>query len=120
MPSSHDAVLDFINRRFPDSCDNNHWLSGNCFYFSIILHTRFPDSFIVYDVISGHFLTLIDVSLYDASGLAYQLNESEFVELNITKNKAILLENSMRIVLWDYFDDYDSIQKKRIERDCVE
>lgn len=120
MSSCLDAVLDFIHRRFPDSYDNSHWLSGNCFYFSIILHTRFPQSSIVYDVISGHFLTLIDKSLYDASGLVYSLKESEIEEIGGATNNAVLLGNLMRIVLWECFDDYDSIQKKRIERDCLE
>lgn len=41
-------VLEFIHRRFPVDCD---WLSGNCFYFAIILKSNFKSGDIYYDVI---------------------------------------------------------------------
>lgn len=33
-------IEEFINRRFPNDCN---WLSGNCYYFAIILKDRFPE-----------------------------------------------------------------------------
>ena len=45
-------ILDFIKRRF--SSDSN-WMNGNCYYFAVILHTRFPDCPIIYSQIDGHF-----------------------------------------------------------------
>lgn len=93
-------VLDFINRRFPVDCN---WLSGNCYYFAQILKQRFEDGVILYDVIDGHFVTLIEGIMYDWSGIVLP-DENE---------------NSHFYVEWDKFDEYDDLQKKCIEEDCI-
>ena len=48
-----DEVLDFIKRRWSNS---DHWLDGNCYWFSYILHNRFPQLEIFYLPIKGHFV----------------------------------------------------------------
>ena len=86
-------VLNFIKTRFPNK---DHWLDGNCYYFSVILKERFGGT-ILYDVIDGHFVTEIGGVKYDWSGIA---KDGCFVE-------------------WDRFCDYDGAQMKRIIRDCI-
>ena len=90
-----DEVLEFINRRFPIDCN---WNTGNCYYFAIILKSRFPIGSIYYDVIDGHFLFKLDDNYYDWSG-------------NV--------EPDGYLVEWEYFDEYDSLQNKVIIRDCI-
>ena len=89
-------IMDFIHRRFPK---DSGWLNGNCYYFAVILKDRFPEGKIMYDVIDGHFVFQYDGLYYDYRGITKQ--EDGF------------------LVEWDKFDDYDSIQKKRITRDCI-
>ena len=93
---NNDEVIDFIIRRFPN---DSAWLNGNCYYFSRILKDRFPDGEIFYDVIYGHFIFKYNDNYYDYSG--------------------VNLQNDGYRVPWDSFDNYDSIQKKRIIRDCI-
>ena len=88
-------VLEFIQRRFKKDCN---WLDGNCYYFAIILKDRFPEGKIFYDVINGHFVFEYQDELYDWNGVHCL--------------KGILVD-------WDNFDEYDSLLKKRIIRDCV-
>ena len=92
----NNLVVDFINRRFPN---DNMWTSGNCFYFASILKARFPSGKIYYDVIYGHFVFEHEGCLYDWNGV-------------YCKDDDFLVE-------WDKFDEYDSIQKKIIIRDCI-
>lgn len=91
----NEEVLEFIKRRFPT---DNHWMDGNCFYFATILEKRFQGR-ILYDVISGHIVTEIDGVKYDWNGVVTE--KSEYVR-------------------WDTFDLYDSVQRARIIRDCIE
>lgn len=91
-----DKVLDFIKRRFSQ---NNAWTTGNCYYFALILHTRFPNSVIYYDVRDGHFFTRINNDFYDWTG--------------------IIIPDLDYSIPWDKFDKYDPIQKERIIRDCI-
>lgn len=88
-------ILEFIHRRFPTDCN---WVTGNCYYLAQILHFRFPDSKIYYEVISGHFLTLINGKYYDWTGI---------------------VEPEGYLVEWEKFDEYDALQKQVIIRDCV-
>lgn len=88
-------IQEFIQRRFKSDCD---WLTGNCYYFSFILKDRFPDGVIYYDVIDGHFIFKYKKKYYDWSGEIYP--EGYLVE-------------------WDKFDEYDSLQKQVIIRDCI-
>ena len=88
-------ILDFIHRRFNKDCS---WTTGNCYYFAMILLSRFPDGIIYYDVINGHFIFRYDLDYFDWTGKIYP---------------------SGYLVQWDKFDEYDSLQKERIVRDCI-
>lgn len=88
-------ILNFIKKRFPSDCN---WLDGNCYYFSIILKSRFPQGTICYDVINGHFLFRYGDSYYDWNG-------------KIKPNNCL--------VKWDQMEEYDSLQKERVIRDCI-
>ena len=87
--------IDVINRRF---AKNGKWDSENCYYFSVILKDRFPGGDIYYDVINGHFS-------YEYNGIHYD-HTGAFIPDGY-------------LVRWDDFDEYDSIQKARIVRDCI-
>ena len=91
-----DNVNEFIYRRFPT---DNKWLSGNCYYFAVILKARFPDGTIWYDVIDGHFVFSLNEKYYDWRGQVFPLCE--------------------HLVEWDKFDQYDELQKQRIVSGCV-
>ena len=97
LVKADNEILDFIHKRFPG---NSGWLNGNCYYFSLILKNRFPEGTIHYDVIDGHFVFKYKDLYYDYSGVTMR-------------------ENGYMIE-WDKFDEYDSIQKKRIVRDCIQ
>ena len=88
-------VIEFIQKRFPVDC---MWTTGNCFYFALILLSRFPQGSIYYDVIYGHFVFKYDSHYYDWTG-------------EITP-QGYLVE-------WSKFDEYDSLQKQTIIRDCL-
>ena len=92
----NDNILEFIHRRFKNDCN---WLDGNCYYFAVILKDRFPDGKIFYDVVLGHFVFAYDGHMYDWNGL-------------VNLDKRYLIE-------WDKFDEYDSLQKQVIIRDCI-
>lgn len=85
-------ILRFI-KRFKD-CD---WLAGNCYYFAVILTERFAGD-IYYDVAPGHFVAKIEGEYYDYNG-AYKAEKP---------------------IPWKTFKEYDSLQYKRIIRDCIE
>lgn len=90
-----DEIIEFIKRRFPTDCN---WTTGNCYYFSLILKDRFPTGAIFYDVIYGHFIFKYKNKYYDWTG---EIRPEGY------------------LVEWDKFDEYDSLQKKVIIRDCV-
>lgn len=95
MMNIQNEVLEFIHRRF---LIDSHFLDGNCYYFGMILKSRFPQGVLFYEVISGHFITLIDGKYYDWTGV---------------------VEPYGYLVEWDKFDEYDSLLKQRIIRDCI-
>lgn len=119
-----DDVLSFIKQRFPNARNSDaNWLTGNCYYFSVILRDRFAikSPTIYYDVIHGHFLTQIDDKLYDASGIAYKLSAKETDKINHSQLwHPIELDYDIVIVNWQYFSKYDSKQYERINRDCID
>lgn len=88
-------VEEFIKRRFKTDCK---WVSGNCYYFSVILKDRFPEGTIFYDVIKGHFMFLYKDQFYDWTGI---------------------IPSSECLVEWDSFEKYDSLQKERIVKECI-
>lgn len=87
-------VLEFINKRFPTNCN---WTTGNCYYFALILADRFNGD-IYYDVINGHFITKIQDNFYDWSGI---------------------VDANNCLIEWNKMDQYDSLVKQRIIRDCI-
>lgn len=87
-------VIEFIRRRFPQ---DSNWLTGNCYYFALILSNAFNGD-IFYDVIVGHFVTRIDNVFYDWSGVYEPIGF---------------------MVEWKSFHLYDPLQKERIIRDCT-
>lgn len=84
----------FIQKRFPDE---EGWLTGNCYFFAVILKSVFGGD-IVYDVVKGHFMVKIGEVCYDWAGR---------------------VEEYGLIVKWDDFKEYDELQMKRIIRDCI-
>lgn len=92
-------VEEFIQRRFGEKDYN--WKTGNCYYFAIILKTRFPEGDIYYDTIDGHFIFKLQDTFYDYTGAV-----NEFTDVNA-------------VIKWDDFDKYDSLLKQRIIRDCI-
>lgn len=92
-----DDVLEFIKRRFPVNCN---WMAGNCYYFAVILKARFPTGDIYYHVIDGHFVFLYRDIFYDWTGIVEDIDVS-------------------RLVAWDKFEEYDSLQQARIIAGCV-
>ena len=93
-----DKVLEFIHRRF---AKNNNWTTGNCYYFAILLKTRFPQGKIMYDVIDGHFVTEIDCVKYDWNGAVEDDGKPH------------------NYIEWKKFAEYDKLQMKTIMRDCI-
>lgn len=94
-------VFSFIDRRF--KCDCN-WTSGNCYYFALILKDRFSNynAQLYYDTIDGHFLCMINGSLYDWYGKHSYYKDRE-----------------SSIICWDKFKEYDALQYERIIRDVI-
>ena len=99
----HERILNFI-KSFQDFGTGviDCFTSGNCYYFAIILQTRFGGSDacpIVYDVVANHFATQIMGHIYDITG-------------EVTDN-----------YLWQYWEDlkqnYDPLVIERIYRDCI-
>lgn len=93
-----EEVIEFLARRFPTDKDNN-WLTGNCYYFALILKERFQGE-IYYDVIKGHFITKIEDSFYDYTGVYSEEECSHFIK-------------------WSEFESYDNKQLKRVINSCI-
>ena len=68
MQTITQEILDFIERRFKQDCN---WKTGNCYYFAVILATRFEnyDPVLYYDTVDGHFIINISGIFYDWSGV---------------------------------------------------
>ena len=83
--------------RFHDYKDvDDVFQKGCCYWFSVILHTRFPNSRIMYDQVSNHFVTEIDDRLYDITG-------------DVTEK--------YDVVPWEEYTD--TLHKSRVIRDCI-
>ena len=63
--TKEEQILAFIKRRFSQDCN---WIDGNCYYFAMILKTRFPELDIYYLPISQHFITGCEEFYYDWNG----------------------------------------------------
>lgn len=98
-----DEVLDFINRRFSHPEVIKSFTNGNCYYFVIILKTRFGVGHIVYNEIDNHFAYLLNNKIYDITGIICE---------NFINNNN----------LWQYWFKYwvkEPANSYRIERDCI-
>ena len=60
-----EQISAFIKKRFEKNSD---WTNGNCYYFSVILKTRFPELDIYYLPIAGRFITGQNETFYDWTG----------------------------------------------------
>lgn len=92
---SQNEILKFIKKRFPYDCN---WLSGNCYYFALILHNRFSNSEIYYDDIKGHFITKIQEQFYDWTGLV----------------------KPKHVIKWTGYKKVDRLHYNRIKRDVLD
>jgi len=92
-----DEVLNFIRRRF---IQDDLWLNGNCYYFAIILHERFPTSTIWYDCVVGHFVIFYHGNFYDWHGI-YKPEKIEYM------------------MQWDSIKETDPSYYKKIVRDVI-
>lgn len=96
----HENVIAFIDRftlcgTLEDTIVT--FTQGCCYWFAFVLHTRFPQSEIMYDPIENHFVTRIENRLYDITG-------------EVT--------GTYKVMSWDTYPD--EIEQKRIIRDCIE
>lgn len=92
----NDEVIEFIRRRFPS---DSNWLTGNCYYFALILSGRFGGR-ILYDAIDGHFVTEIGGLKYDWSGVVDESGKHHYVP-------------------WDDFEDYDKFRREAVVEGCI-
>lgn len=92
--------MEELVRKFNKKFEGTDWNNGNCYWYSVLLSERFRGE-IYYQVALGHFCTrLADGYFYDHTGrLDY--------------------EDDQYMVRWSEFEAYDSLQKKRIERDVI-
>ena len=90
-----DSIEEFIQRRFKKDCN---WTSGNCYYFALILKSRFGGT-IYYDPIIGHFLCRIGFDYYDWSG-----------KVDIS---------SAKLYTWDQYKDFDILDYQRVVDGCI-
>lgn len=97
-----DRIVEFIKRRFPNE---DRWLTGNCFYLSLILKYTFGGK-IMYDPIEGHFIyAIIDVNprmYFDWTGQRFYTEEQQ-----------------SRFYDWDTLQIEDQSLKNRLIRDCI-
>ena len=99
---THSGIIHFIDGfkvRHPDEIIEL-FTCGYCYQFSLILHSRFPDSFIVYSPESNHFACLIEKNVYDITGKISDKKATEYW-------------------VWDRFCFYEPEQAKRIIRYCI-
>ena len=90
----NEQVIEFA-RRF----GNVDWNNGNCYYFAVMLRTRFNGS-VFYDTIAGHFVCRIYDKFYDSNG--------EYVPLDASA-----------VIGWKEFRKYDELQYRRIIASCI-
>ena len=95
----HFEILDFISRRW--QTDSN-FLNGNCYWFALILSTRFNKLEIYYLPVEGHFIAGDGKSFYDWTG---EINIKNYARPPL-KFKQIELE--------------DPLWYSRLIRDCVD
>lgn len=100
---SNKEILNFISRfkSFNEKELEEVFLYGNCYFFAIILKNRFPEMNIVYDAVDNHFMCLYDSKIYDIRG--------DITEITVIND----------LFSWDDYENIDSLEYKRIVRDCI-
>ena len=101
ISNKHELFLDFIEQFTAYGTAVNYCFSyGMCYYFAQILQQRFFGSAkIVYDPVINHFATEIDGRVYDING-------------DITNEPYVWYD-------WSTYRFKDSLETKRIIRDCI-
>ncbi len=98
--TKHELILDFI-KQFRDLGAEKCFSNGMCWYFTVILQSRFGDnSEVVYDPIVNHFATEIDGHIYDITG-------------------DISLDPQYHWEYWPIYSRLDAAERSRIYRDCI-
>lgn len=72
-----DTILDFI-AIFSTPSNRVLFTEVACYWFAHILHTRFSNSYIVYDPHRVHFATKINNKIYDITGIIE--DDSEYID----------------------------------------
>lgn len=111
---SAEDVENFITRffartQFADIVTSRHpFLSGNCYWFAVILKERFKNYLptIWYDSLNNHFYTCICGILYDAKG-------AFIPEHNLT------IDEYSAFYIWEDYKKFDPIHAKRITKQCI-
>lgn len=96
------GVLRFIRdfKQFDKGEVTRTFTNGYCYWFAFILHTRFPDSEIVYYSAGNHFACKIKNRIFDITG-------------DIT-DKNLFFEP------WEEFKKFDSLETARIIKYCID
>lgn len=98
--TKQEVILEFI-KQFRTLGAENCFSNGMCWYFTLILRSRFGyHNEVVYDSIINHFATEIDGRIYDITG-------------DITNNPEYKWER------WSSFIYKDPRHTERIRRDCI-
>lgn len=98
--NTYSNVINFINdfkKKYPEAMEDT-FLHGYCYWFAIILESRFGGN-ICYEPIDNHFFTLIEDKYYDISGEVSPLGKT--------------------IWAWEIYKMFDKLESERIERDCI-
>lgn len=101
LKTKHDVILNFIEQ-FRELGAENCFSNGMCYYFTVILRTRFGgySTKRLYDPVANHFATQIDGRIYDITGDITDEPDHKWIE-------------------WMAYQRIDSTHARRIERDCI-
>lgn len=89
-----DEVIEFISRRFSEK--NDHWTDGNCYYFALILCSRFSELSICYLPVRGHFVAGYGGEFFDANGVVDVGDEDVISFMNLYYEDKLLWERLYR------------------------
>ena len=102
MKPTYAGVLRFIRdfKCFDTGQVTRTFTNGYCYWFALILHTRFPDSEIVYYSAGNHFACKIGKRIFDITGdITYQ---NHFFES------------------WEEFKKIEPLESARITKYCID
>ena len=102
LKPTYAGVLRFIRdfKRFDTGQVTRTFTNGYCYWFAFILHTRFPDSEIVYYNAGNHFACKIRNRIFDITG-------------DIT-DRGLFFES------WEEYQKVEPAESKRIIKYCVD